>query len=143
MISVHGMRTFWLIISSNVCLREFLQDLTIISHNMAFNESISASDIDPDYIRRNYKVDWNISIDHRLTFFQAYTVYIWEQRQYAEKFVKIIRVSNVLQFLKNSWDERFETQNKYHIILGTGAYRNQSLTYRVSGGPANLNFNTT
>jgi hypothetical protein len=60
-----------LIISSNVSLREFLQDLTIVSHNMAFNESISASDINPDYIRRNYKVDWNISIDHRLTFFSS------------------------------------------------------------------------
>ncbi len=69
-----------LVISSNVDLKELLEDITVILHNMAFNRFISEEDLDPQYNRHPYQVDWNITRDNRFTCSQAYMVYIWDQR---------------------------------------------------------------
>ncbi len=47
---------------------------------MAFNRFISQEDLDPQYNRHPYRVDWNITRDNRFTCSQAYMVYIWDQR---------------------------------------------------------------
>jgi hypothetical protein len=51
-----------------------IEDITVILHNMAFNRSISEADIDPEYNRHSYQVDWNIKRDNRFTCSQAYMV---------------------------------------------------------------------
>ncbi len=55
------------VLPSNVTLKEFLEDITVISHNMSFNEFISDEDIDQQYNCHPYQVNWNISIS-RLTW---------------------------------------------------------------------------
>jgi hypothetical protein len=51
-----------------VDFKEFLEDITVILHNMAFNRFISEEDVDPEYNRHPYRVDWNGQIEKQASY---------------------------------------------------------------------------
>jgi hypothetical protein len=57
-----------LVVPSDIDLREFLQDLTVMTYNIAFNGSITEADLDPHYNRRPYCVNWDLTRYHRFIY---------------------------------------------------------------------------
>jgi hypothetical protein len=63
-----------LVVPSNIDLRELLQDLTVMAHNKAFNGSITEEDLDPNYNRQPYRVNWDLSLQELLKLLNKHKV---------------------------------------------------------------------